>query len=376
MRIAKTFLLAAFVVALAFAIGPRHTDAAQPAKLTVAGLGNEANEYVSVRDRVYLPLKQTAQALAYRTIWDARTRSITLQGIDKKITLTKRALSGADFYSKNGRTYASLAFYSKNLGLTYNTYDAAKLIKLSSPYYYKSEGDHSIWVDKKTTMLYYAKGTRQPLPINKTNLTFLEQATFADATVKELSQGVVYMRVTENYGEPSLNFDTYQALIKNGKVVKQQNKSFHGWRDHEDVEFVDQGVLFNDGDTATIYGKDGSAALVADLTESLGFEGPFVVEAVQDRFWFVREYRSSKLSLLDIRSGKSILLYKQLLNPDEIAILDEQKSPAIGENVEFNTFGDHLTFKKIDMAKKLVYFDHLNWLKSEKSTLVFDLSKM
>lgn len=111
--------------------------------------------------------------------------------------------------------------------------------------------------------------------------------------------------------------------------------------------------VFNDGSVVQLYNNKRDLTRIADLAKTLGSNGPFILEGDKDRFWSVRDYKASRLYLLNINNNKHLLLYKELFDEKEKKMLDERITPDNGLDIEANTYGNHLTF--IEMKENDIY---------------------
>ncbi|MFC5532277.1 stalk domain-containing protein [Cohnella yongneupensis] len=151
--------------------------------------------------------------------------------------------------------------------------------------------------------------------------------------------GLLLLKITDNYGEPHVNYQEFQVVIKNRGLIRQSRAQYYN-RYANNASFYDKTIVLTDGRQLRLI-EDGTGNVLEkiDLVKLGGEDDNYFVEAIDDEFLLLRANKSGMLKLYDRRTKEIVLLYKQLLDPSLFEIVENYTQPMIGA-------GDYLVFDK------------------------------
>ncbi|WP_249899479.1 copper amine oxidase N-terminal domain-containing protein [Paenibacillus sp. PK3_47] len=237
------------------------------------------------RDELYVPARFLVQALDGQSVsWDAQQRVYTASGIHS--------------YESTSATYG---------GVTYT-------------------------VDKKNGKLYTATPAGGMRLMADLGSQLYDMVNF---DFKKTGKGLIYLTITDVYGEPHINNKWYTLIIKDGMVIRQA--SVHYWKRYGDnVKMYGSSLLLTDGRTLRVI-EDGTGKVTAtlDLVKLGGEEDSYLVEGMDDDFLLIRPNDKGLLMLIDRHTGEKTLLYKELLDPDQQEYAEMNDVPFFGDQLQY-----------------------------------------
>lgn len=298
-----------------------------------------------------------------KLVWKPGSRQAAQNGILHK-------MSGAPFVQK-GELYVPLKDIAVWAGGEIKPAKGQLVIAYAPLSFRAGDAKGWYWVRKDNGIVYTAVGTDLPHSIGKSNVRAFQ---YGDLQITRLSDGKsVLLRVNHSHGEPSLNDEQYTLLIQNGRLARQTKVSYSGVHSIVSIKEADGDQVALDGSKLLFLAGDGSLDRQFDLAKLGGLDEPYTVEyaSLKDGLLLIRPYVTATLMLVDIQSGKTVTLYKELLSEEEQRILDSwSKSPS---SMELTS--DELTLVKRD--GDTFTFEHRSFTGTgtEKQTLTYSLKR-
>lgn len=357
---------------------------AAPAKTAVhvQQNGNEIaleNAPFADKGRIYLPLRELSGMLDLYTKWsegtvystgvngrleiDAKTKRATVS--DGKTTRTLQA----DVQIKQGVTYVQLRAFSDAFGIPLdwdnrtNTanirYDSQYLVAIAGM---AADSENNVfWLNRKDGSLYKS-GKVVPELIGKTKMDIKE---LGGMNIKYLGNSRFVVSVSDIFGEPHLNEVHYKAIVDQNKIVRESKVQYWGFHSTQSVGGYGDKIAMIDDKTLHLVRPNGEIVQSYDLAALGGEDDVYTVEAIDPEFLLIRPYNKQTLTLVNLKTRQSTVLYKELLSEEEIGILDDWPP------TEADYPGDKLTFVKKDGAT--LTFKHTALLSNTESNLTYEL---
>jgi hypothetical protein len=165
--------------------------------------------------------------------------------------------------------------------------------------------------------------------------------------------GLLIVTIRDNYGEPHINNHLFTLILKNGGVIRQSQASY--WmRFTDNVTRYGNHLLLTDGRSLRIL-EDGTGTVLQtlDLVKLGGEDDDYFIEGIADDFLLIRPNRTGLLTLVDRKTGRSVKLYKKLLDADDIEYADTNEAPYKGDYLEYvKRDGPTLFFKNNTPVRK------------------------
>ncbi|MNI38006.1 hypothetical protein D3C73_921280 [compost metagenome] len=237
------------------------------------------------KEQLYLPARFIVQALGGESAgWDAQNKVYTAKGIQS--------------FSSASAVYG---------GVTYT-------------------------VDKQGGKLYAASKGDQPRLIADLGSELYDMVSF---NIQKTPGGLIYLTISDIYGEPHINNKWYTLIIKNGAVVRQASVGY--WmRYGNNVKIYGDSLILTDGKTLRVI-EDGTAKVTEtiDLTKLGGIDEKYLVEGMDEDFLLIRPMHTGFLMLIDRKTGTKTLLYQSLLDADQQAYAETNDIPYFGDQLEY-----------------------------------------
>lgn len=170
-------------------------------------------------------------------------------------------------------------------------------------------------------------------------------------------KGLLIINISDYYGEPMLNKQTFTVVMKNGAVIRQAYAKYYNRHEENALLTVDQKELvLTDGKKLRVV-EDGSGEVIQtyDLKKLGGEDDDYFVEAVDKEYILIRPNHKGLLTYIDRSTRKSTLLYKQLLNAADQEYAELNDIPFYGDQIKFTERkGNTLTFHIGQMTGKAV----------------------
>ncbi|MGV7116386.1 copper amine oxidase N-terminal domain-containing protein [Paenibacillus kyungheensis] len=195
--------------------------------------------------------------------------------------------------------------------------------------------------------LYHSHHNSQPVKIASihTPLDFFE---FSNIDVSSTSKGLQMVRIQNASGEPHIYHEDFTMIFKNGSLIRQSSMDYH-LNKHTNSTMYNGNIILNDGQNLRII-EDGTGNVLEniDLVKLAGKKDSYVVESLQSDIVLLRAISDSHLTLIDRKTGQSVVLYKELLTTEQQKLVDPTTMP----------FGvdDRLTY--IKRIHNMLYFTY------------------
>jgi hypothetical protein len=138
--------------------------------------------------------------------------------------------------------------------------------------------------------------------------------------------------ITDNYGEPHINFSVYTAYIKNNSIVNQTKVHYYQRYEKNVLSYNDLPVL-TDGKMLTLLNSAGNVTQEYDLTALAGKDETYAVLGIGQSYLIVRPNRTGFLTLINLKDNSATLLYQKLLSDKqerEYAVTNDTPYPGDG----------------------------------------------
>ncbi len=288
----------------------------------------------------------------------------------KIVTMSQPAYFKKDKESTEIGVYVPFKFAVEALGGTYVGYNAktkvvtAKNLKNYDVAYASHDGI-TYAIEKSGGNVFSWDGKGKPVKI----ASLQGDLDWVDFKIRKTPKGLLLFSVSNSYGEPHINSETYQLLFKNGKLIRQNHADF-GWGRADLIDTYNGQIIMNDSQKLRLI-EDGTGNVVdtIDLTKlgNKGADQQYNVEAMDDDMMLIRNGHDYQLAVVDRSSGRSVLLYKQLLSVAEQKEVELDNGGPMGG-------GDGLTYEK--RVGNMLYFTFNPLFNSAKRTVTYDLGKL
>ncbi len=290
----------------------------------------------------------------------------------KVVMMAKPAYFKKEKDSKQPGVYVPFQFAIEALGGTYTGYNAqTKAVtakNLQEPHFiYTTHHGMMYGADKNDGAVYKWDGKSKPVQI----LSLNHNLDAAGIDVETTPGGLLLITIGNSYGEPHLNSEVYQFLYKNGALIRQNHADYSPGN----TDLMDRykgKIMMNDSHTLRLI-EDGSGDVVQtiDLTKlgNKGADQQYSIEAMDDDMLLLRNANDFELSIANIHTGHSALLYKQVLSANEQKVVEESLPDAL----QFMS-ADRLTFKK--RVGNTLYFTFASPNGDPPRTVTYDLNQL
>ncbi len=290
----------------------------------------------------------------------------------KLVTMSKPAYFIKNKESKETEVYLPFKFVVEAMGGTYIGYDAKnKAGQATNLQDYNvitaSHAGMTYTVEKSGGNVFVQKGKDIPVQIT----TLKGDLDAAELNVRTTPKGLTLLTVSNSYGEPHINSETYQVLLKDGKLLRQNHADFH-WGRPDLIDTYNGNILMNDSKKLRVI-EDGTGNVLdtIDLLElgGLGADQQYNVEGMDDDILLIRSGRNYELLLVDRHTKRSIAVYKEVLS----AAQQKEVEMELADSGPFSG-GDRLTFKK--RVGNLLFFNFQSPTGEGPKSVTYDLSKL
>jgi hypothetical protein len=256
----------------------------------------------------------------------------------------RRKLSGALLY-KNEQFYLPLRDMITWAGGALKAANARELVVAYTPLSVIG-GDKNgwYWVRRDNGIVYSAVGSDMPHNIGKSSVQGYQ---YVSMQVKQLGKDSTLLTVIHVHGEPMLADDIYKLIVYKGKLVRQSAAYYYGPHNAASMNEAEGYVVMLNGAELQVVRPNGSLQGRYDLTKLTGYKDePFTVPYISpsEGIALVQPYKTYVMLLIDLRTGKVVELYKELLPEAERKMLEGMKA----NMNDFDYQGDRLEFVKLD----------------------------
>ncbi|WP_046215939.1 hypothetical protein [Paenibacillus wulumuqiensis] len=286
----------------------------------------------------------------------------------KKVTMQGAAFLKKNPQSEQMEVYVPFKFAVQALDGKYDGYDpATHMVKASNIHNYsfisKAYKGVTYTVTKANGDLFTAVGKNKPIKLTSLNTSL----DLSDITIRSTPKGLLLITVNDSYGEPHINSQLFQLLLKKGQIIRRTGVDFN-WGSTDLVDSYNNNVVLNDGKKLRII-EDGTGKVLEtiDLLD-LGGKGKnqmYSIEAIDDDMMLIRNTADYQLQLISRKTGKSVILFDQLLTPEQQEFVKIDSGP-MGAR-------DGLTFVK--RKGNTLYFT-VEAQGLTKKTVTYNLSKL
>ncbi|MBW4081194.1 copper amine oxidase N-terminal domain-containing protein [Paenibacillus sp. S150] len=289
--------------------------------------------------------------------WDKAHQKAQFIGWNKKIGVrigsTMGVLDGAAVnlgglpFMHQDQLYVPARFLVRSLGGTPVSWNAAQSLYVAQGLQTFSSasasyGGVTYTVDKNNGILYAADAAGNPRLLAKLGSELYDMLQF---DFQKTPKGLVYLTITDVYGEPHINNAWYTLILKDGAVIRQDKVRY--WQRYGDnVKMYGNTLVLTDGYTLRLI-EDGTGKVSAaiDMAELGGESGAYLVEGMDDDFLLIRPNQKGLLLLVERNTGKRTLLYQELLDSGQQEYAETNDIPFHGDNLKFiKREGDALLF--------------------------------
>lgn len=362
------------IIAASLLFIPSVSNAATSATFTYSlNSGGESTSSALLKEGTTYVSASHWEAAGLQVSWDKLHRRAQFVGWGKSITVSigsregvldgKWVDIGGTPFQFQEQLYVPARFLVKSLGGETVSWDSARSVfKAKGILSYASAsakfGGLTYSVDKKLGKLYVTD------PSGKTHLMAnlgSELYDIVNFDFKKSPAGLIYLTLSDIYGEPHINNKWHTLVIKNGMVIRQASVGYH-IRFGDNVKMYDNTLLLTDGKTLRLI-EDGTGNVTEtiDLTKLGGEIDKYLVEGMDDDFLLIRPNQKGILMLIDRKTGAKTLLYKKLLNTEQQEYAETNDIPFYGDNLKFlKREGDSLLFKNEYVRDGTIYRFPLN----------------
>ncbi len=289
----------------------------------------------------------------------------------KIVTMSQPAYFKKEKDSKEPGIYVPFKFAVEALGGTYVGYNAkTKVVTAKNLKKYDvvstSYDGMTYAIEKGGGNVFSWDGKGKPVKI----ASLQGDLDWVDFKIRSTPKGLVLFSISNSYGEPHINSETYQLLFKQGKLIRQ-NHADYGWGRSDLIDTYNGQIIMNDGKKLRlIEDGTGNVAETLDLIKlgNKGADQQYSVEAMDDDMLLIRNSHDYQLAVVDRSSGRSVVIYKQVLTTAEQQNVDiDSGGGPMGS-------GDGLTYEK--RVGNILYFTYNPLSDSGKRTVTYDLSKL
>ncbi|MEC0168033.1 copper amine oxidase N-terminal domain-containing protein [Paenibacillus graminis] len=282
-----------------------------------------------------------------RVTWDKAHQKAQFLGWNKKVGVrigsakgvldgTIVDLGGIPFVYEE-QLYVPARFLVRSLGGTTVSWNAAQNLYIAQGLKYFSSasasyGGATYTVDKKNGNLYVTAPTGEPKLLAKLGSELYDMVQF---DFKKTPKGLVYLTITDVYGEPHINNKWYTLILKDGMVIRQDSVKY--WmRYGENVKMYGNTLVLTDGKKLRLI-EDGTGKVTAviDLVKLGGEADTYLVEGMDDDFLLIRPNQKGLLLLIERKTGKQTLLYQKLLDTEQQKYAETNDLPFYGDYLKF-----------------------------------------
>ncbi|CAH1056797.1 copper amine oxidase N-terminal domain-containing protein [Paenibacillus pseudetheri] len=363
----KRWLLAPILVASLLAAPV--ANAALPAFFTfIMDGGGKGTSSALVKQGITYVSANHWETAGLKVVWDKSHQRAEFTGWGKKIAVrigSKQGVLDGKLvnvegvpFEINGQLYVPARFLVNSLGGTTVSWDATKRIYTATGLLsFASDsaefGGSTYTVDKKTGSLYITDSVGHTRLLTKLGSQLFDAVHF---DFQKTPKGLIYLTLTDVYGEPHINNKWYTLIIKDGMVIRQASVGYY-LRYGDNVKIAGNQLLLTDGKLLRLI-EDGTGNVTEsiELTTLGGNSDNYLVEGMDEDFLLIRSNQQGFLMMIDRKIGTKTLLYKVLLDVEQQKYAETNDLPFYGDNLKFlKREGEALLFKNEYVQDGKVY---------------------
>ncbi|KUP21960.1 copper amine oxidase N-terminal domain-containing protein [Paenibacillus sp. DMB5] len=323
----RNWKLAAGILATAIALSPGAASAAEGSVIQLnykeTSLGSSQ---VVTAGTTLVPLQQLAQTMGYALTWNQGTKSAKLIRPGREVTMTAGTVSAAVNGTAStltkvprilkGKVYVPLVSAVSLLGgkTVYDKGTGSLNIVDELRYSVASAQGRTYWVSQKNGDVFYsASASGKPVLIGE--LPFADLTYTHSLEAKNVGKGTELLLLTDNHYAMFNDFsNSYQVLIKDGKVMKQMDYHYITKSYIKAPLLKTDQLYMTDGGSVQYINADGSLGKFFDLEAITGTEGNYTIEYAAEDIMLVRLITNTQLYAIHTASGAGINLSEQLIS--------------------------------------------------------------
>ncbi|MDF9843135.1 MULTISPECIES: copper amine oxidase N-terminal domain-containing protein [unclassified Paenibacillus] len=326
----RNWKLAAGILTAAIALSPGAASAAAGSVIQLnykeTSLGSSQ---VVTAGTTLVPLQQLAQTMGYALTWNQSTKSAKLIRPGREVTMTAGTVSAAVNGAAStlvkaprilkGKVYVPLVSAVSLLGgkTVYDKGTGSLNIVDELRYSVASAQGRTYWVSQKNGDVFYsASASGKPVLIGE--LPFADLTYTHSLEAKNVGKGTELLLLTDNHYAMFYDFsNSYQVLIKDGKVVKQMDYHYMTKSYIKAPLLKTDQLYMTDGGSVQYISADGSPGKLFDLENITGTEGTYTIEYAAEDIILVRLITNTQLYAIHTASRAGINLSEQLISAED-----------------------------------------------------------
>jgi len=297
-------------------------------------------------DTWLIPLKDAVKTLDCQIDWEGKTKSITvirgpqyakLQiGSKDAIVNEKQTTLHTAPRLVEGKTFVPIRFVAESLGAQVEWKAAKHTIEITdSKHYTIGHGidieNHKFWLDDKTGALYVSKSF---VPSKKIGSLGEPIKDLARMEARKWGQNTWILTIWENFGEPHINNEVHQLLVKDQKIIYQSKANYRYWTGRLGYIYQDRAV-FTDGRVLQLVDQTGNVTQSYDLVQLLGAEDSYSIEGMGENYLLVKPNKTGKHTLIDLKTNSKTHIYQKILTAEEQQIAEQNDLPYYTDSLTF-----------------------------------------
>ncbi|MEC0167002.1 copper amine oxidase N-terminal domain-containing protein [Paenibacillus graminis] len=281
---------------------------------------------IIVAGATWVPLKELADSMGYALSWNQKTATAKLVRPGSEVIFTAKSkmvkmndstatIAKAPNILK-GKVYVPLVSSVSILGgKTWTDKSSGNIMLADEPRFTLSAiQGRTYWVSQKSGEIFLsASSGSKPesigkFPLGETPYSFWLQ-------IKSAGNGSDLLLLIDKHYAMFNDFSNgYQALIKNGKVLKQMDYHYIIVTYPHAAEIPTKQLYMTDGKNVQYINADGSLGKLFELEKTTGRTGDFTVEYAAEDIALVRNLEHTELFAVHTRSGETTNLSAKLIS--------------------------------------------------------------
>ncbi|MFD1776904.1 copper amine oxidase N-terminal domain-containing protein [Paenibacillus rhizophilus] len=326
----RTSRLAAVVLAAALGWGASTAFGAEvsPILLNYKNLDLASKATVSA-GTTWVPLKTLAIGMGYSVVWNQASKTAVLTRPGRQIAVTAGSkaarVNGTAFQLAKpvriaaGTVQIPLVSGTGALGGKIAREPGSGSLSISDETRFTTAAvpDMTYWVSQHTGEVYASRSASgKPALLGK--LPLIESPYMHNLEIKTVAGGTHLLVLSDNHYAMFNNFsNVYQALIRDGKIVKQMDFHLMAPAYSENPKVASTQLYMSGGDSVQYINGDGSLGKLYDIEALTGQSGAFTVEYAAPDTLIIRFVDTSHLYLIHTGTDAAVNLNKEVATPED-----------------------------------------------------------
>ncbi|WP_379152612.1 copper amine oxidase N-terminal domain-containing protein [Paenibacillus sp. sgz5001063] len=282
-----------------------------------------------VKGATWVPLKELAESMGYALSWNQKTRAVVLIRPGREVTMkanSKTATTNSTplLLAKapnilNGKLYVHLvSAVSAMGGKTWTDKSTGNIMLVDEPRFTSTSiKGRAYWVSQKSGEIFFRSSTdSKPESIGTFQLG--ESPYTHWLQIKNAGKGNdLLLLIDKHYAMFNDFSNSYQALIQNGKIVKQMNYHTIIPSYPHSTGLPSEQLYMTDGKNVQYINADGSLGKLFELEQGSGITGDFTVEYAAKDVLLVRDLKHTGLFAIHTLSGEYTNLSAELIRSED-----------------------------------------------------------